>query len=876
MVNENPKQHVIAKRLILVMVLSSTLITLILSSFQIYNDFQKDVAGIENRLAEIQSAHLESIVSRVWTANNLELKTDLKALLNLSDISYLEVSEGNKIIASAGKPLSEQVIIQKFPLLYSFKGDELSLGQLLVHASLSNVYKKAIDQGIIIVVSNGLKTFLVVGIMFVVFYRLVTRHLEQISLHVNNSVLALSFNELKLDRNLHSSNNGDELQQVVSAINEFQDRMFLSYSQLQDSEQRFRLLAENIAGVFWIGSPDWQKVYYVSPAYEDIWGRSPQELYNNAMSWVDNVHVEDRQLVVNDISGRSLGMVDSPFFPEYRICLPNGQIKWISARAYPVHDKDGNVERIVGLAVDISDRKEAELKLIQSEDKFKTLMETSGDGIIVVDEQGRIVMTNPMAYNIFGYEDGELEGLDIGNLVPQDVAIHREYMAKFWEKPSQRPMKDSGTIYGLKKDGTKVPLEISLSPLQTNDGMMVSAVVHDMTTSFEALQERERMQRQLQQGQKMQAIGQLTGGVAHDFNNLLAAILGFSELAKKKLASSDDEKIKDYIEEIERAGTRARDLVRQMLAFSRNDKQEMQMLDLVVIVKESVKMMQATLPSSITTTLNLKGQLPSVLGNSVQLHQVIMNLLVNARDALGGKGKVDIGLEEASKVLSVCDSCHEEFEGEFILLSVADDGSGIPPEIMGDIFDPFYTTKERGKGTGMGLSMVHGIVHNHRGHIEVESNSKGTIFNIYLPLDHSMEVESVEEVKMKSPASDHGVGHILVVDDEKSIVRLYKEALSEKGFQVTVETDSEVALSLFKNYQEKFDLVITDQTMPNLTGIEMAKEMLKIKPDIPVVMCTGYSDYVDNELAKEVGIKEFFTKPVDAKLLSDAIYRLLG
>ncbi|HEC15876.1 MAG TPA: response regulator [Sedimenticola sp.] len=403
--------------------------------------------------------------------------------------------------------------------------------------------------------------------------------------------------------------------------------------------------------------------------------------------------------------------------------------------------------------------------------------------------------------------------------------------------------------------------------------------------------ERHRLQRQLQQAQKMEAIGQLTGGIAHDFNNILASILGFTGLALERHVGEKDTELREYLSEVYHAGERARDLIAQMLAFSRGTTTEPRRMTLQPLVKEAAKMLRATLPSTIELSTEFDKDAPAVVLDPVQLYQVVMNLCINARDALEGKGRVDIRVRRMHAIgrgkrhgqtnagaHDICNSCHAGIAaGEYVELSVRDSGSGMSKDQLSRIFQPFFTTKEVGKGTGMGLSMAHGIVHQHGGHILVDSApGEGTTFRVLFPAADSAPTQDQDaEGATKRTSERMNNAHILVVDDEVSVARFMGDLFESRGHRVTLMTDARAALDLFRGDPNAFDLVVTDQTMPKLTGVELTQELLALRPGLAVILCTGYSDQVDEARARELGIRGYLTKPMEANALLGLAQALL-
>ncbi|MFN7915125.1 MAG: PAS domain-containing protein [Vicinamibacterales bacterium] len=414
-------------------------------------------------------------------------------------------------------------------------------------------------------------------------------------------------------------------------------------------------------------------------------------------------------------------------------------------------------------------------------------------------------------------------------------------------------------------------------PLRRADGTIIGlcGISTDITDIKAAEAERTRLREQLVQAQKMETIGQLTGGIAHDFNNILTSILGHASLLQALDAVMKDPAARDYADEITIAGERARDLVKNMLRFSRGhatDEADVQALRPQPVVAEAVKMLTATIPSSIRMETDIDARAASILLDPVQLHQLITNLVINARDAMNGIGTIRISLADRHVTSGTCAACHSAIEGQFVELSVADTGSGIAPEHLQAIFEPFFTTKEVGKGTGLGLSVVHGILHQAGGHIEVRSTvGRGTTIGLLFPaLVQESSGGEVRPVEVPA-ATSHTWARVMVVDDEPVLTRLARTVLERRGMQVTSFNDSQAALAAFAAAPADTDLVITDQTMPGLTGDELARRMLAIRADLPVLLCTGYSDLVDGATAAAIGVRRYLSKPIAIATLVQAV-----
>lgn len=400
-------------------------------------------------------------------------------------------------------------------------------------------------------------------------------------------------------------------------------------------------------------------------------------------------------------------------------------------------------------------------------------------------------------------------------------------------------------------------------------------VLIDIDSIKKAEYERWELFQQLQQAQKMESIGQLTGGIAHDFNNMLSAILGYAELSISYVADEPESKLNKYLHEIQHAGKRGRDLVINMLAYGRTTTGELQAVDGASLITEVTNLLGSTLPSSLIIDVHTADEMPPLLANPVQLHQVITNLIINAHHATSEHGKIEIGLCGPHHLEGVCSSCHQKFSGEFIEINVRDDGHGIPDDMIDHIFDPFFTTKQAGVGSGMGLLMVHGILHQCNGHILVETE-QGVGSNFRLLFQPAL-TEGIDTAanELESAASAVENKCIMVVDDEAGITGYLAALLNSQGYQVRAYNDSLAALEAFKSDSGSIDLVLTDQTMPNLTGAEFAQEVLSLRPNLPVILCTGYSEAIDDVRAQHLGIAVFLKKPVDSGELLATITKLL-
>lgn len=501
-------------------------------------------------------------------------------------------------------------------------------------------------------------------------------------------------------------------------------------------------------------------------------------------------------------------------------------------------------------------------KLMESESRSRIILQTAMDGFWRVDSRGRLLEVNDAYCKMVGYDHAELLTMTIhqleANESAQEIDNHiREVLSG-----------ETGCFETrhLRKDGGYVTLEVCNQVHCEGDTKEIVVFLRDITDRKRMDEERKKMQVQLQQSQKMEAIGTLAGGIAHDFNNILGAIIGYAEMIRDDC--QPDTTTAHDIQQVLKAGNRAKELVKQILAFSRRTEIKKIPIQPAIIVKEAINLLRSSLPSTISIEMAIDPQAGIILGDPSQIHQIIMNLFTNAFHAMEMKGgTISVSLQK--KVLLQDNFSQPK---NFIQLSIRDTGVGISPEILGQIFDPYFTTKPIDQGTGMGLAMVHGIVQSYGGSIVCDSRlEEGTVFHITLP---AIEDHALIEDKSRGQLSV-GKERILLIDDERMLLDMGKTMLERLGYHVTAKNNSFEALAAFQNEPEVFDLVITDQTMPGMTGSDLSRCILQIRPDIPIILCTGYSSIIAEEKAKALGIKGFIMKPFSKKDISTVIRKIL-
>jgi PAS domain S-box-containing protein len=500
-------------------------------------------------------------------------------------------------------------------------------------------------------------------------------------------------------------------------------------------------------------------------------------------------------------------------------------------------------DEIVCVYRDETSKRQAEENVI----KLEAIVQSSNDAIVGLTVDGMVQTWNKGAEDIYGYTAEEIFGKHISILHPPERFAE---FSMLMDKILQEQRINRYETIRIRKDGKKINVSLTLSPVKNVLGKIIGASVisRDIT-------EKIKLESQLQQAQKQQAIGTLAAGIAHDFNNILFPIIGYTEMTLDEMPENSTGQ--QNLTEVLKAANRARELVQHILTFSRESKRERSPLQIQMIVKEVLKLMRATLPTTIEIHQHIQDA-GMILADPSQVHQIVMNLCTNAYHAMEEKGGVlQVGL--ASVEIGDQDDININ-PGKYVRLMVSDTGHGMDNDIIAKIFDPYFTTKEVGKGTGLGLSVVHGIVKDYGGDIRVYSApGRGTTFYVYFPKtrDEFKTTENPQEIRPMT-----GKERILVVDDEDQIVLMVKQMLESLGYQITGVTSSLKALELFTRYPDGYDLVITDQTMPHMVGSKMAKQMMEIRPGIPIILCSGFSEAVTANNVKEIGIRKFIMKPI--------------
>ncbi len=648
-----------------------------------------------------------------------------------------------------------------------------------------------------------------------------------------------------------------EIECLANAFNNMTKQLKNREDDLKKSQDMYSLIVDTSNEGIWVVDSD-QRITFVNARMSQALGYPQEEIIGQKMEAF--FFEEDISDHIEKIQARRQGKAEHY---ERRWKHRDGHAIWTTVSATPVFDKKNRFEGSFGMITDITIRKRAEDAIRESEERYCSIMEASPEPIVTYDMHGKVLYVNPAFTRVFGWTYEEVVGKRI-DYVPEealeetikmlkrlnDGESHTGFLTQRYDK--HRNIKDIEMSFGVWKDKSGKPV-----------GSVV--VLRDVT-------EQKKLHSQLRQAQKMESIGILAGGIAHDFNNILAAIIGYTELS---LIQKDETKREGYLQKILQSANRAKDLVRQILSFSRSSEINKSIIHVTLIAKEVLKLIRATIPTTIEIFENLKAKNDRIHGESTQIHQIFMNLCTNAGHAMrqNRNGTLEITLENVELASETVVGHGRLSPGDYLKLSFADTGHGIPEKHIERIFDPYFTTKTKNEGTGLGLAIINSIIKDHGGAIDVTSQvNVGTRFDIFLPV-----VEKEDEQEEKTSLSDYaGDETILLVDDEKNLVDAYGELLKGLGYKVRGMNDSQKALEVFRETPHHFDIVLSDYTMPQMTGDLLAAELLEIRPDIPIILFSGYSDNLSVESITEGAIIAFADKPVDKNKLAKLIRQVLS
>ena len=974
----------LAKRVLLYVVLASTLVTIFTSSAQIYSEFRREINDVHKELAQIEKTQLSNISSRLWELDTDELETSINSLLSLPSIHYIAVYEGENKLLSVGTDIQKNIIEKTFLLTHTLGNKQHNLGKLLIKASLDDAYQHIIDRAIVIITTNTIKTFIVAFLILLIFYRLVNRHLSKISSFTQQHDFLSNDKKLVLDKH---NKKPDELDQVAASINDLHNKVHKQINEIKRQRQylsqtlnsigdavivtdnngnvtRLNPVAEQLTGwtleeakglsvkdIFPIIDATTQKtienpiekvinsgeivhlsnhttliskdgteyqiadsaapIYdeernilgmvlvfndvteayqlrritalsqkryeiltqvspvgifhtnqlgeclFVNKKWTEITGLTAEEAAGNG--WLSALHPDDCKHVFDDWNRAA--EENKPFKSEYRFQLP-GCVHWVIGEALAEYGDDGEIVGYVGTITDITDRKIAEETAQKNAQAMADAQRLAHIGSWELDLVNDELQWSDEVYRIFE--------INSDDFIPSYEAFLNNI------HPDDREKVNKAYTESLKN---KTPYSIN-HRLQMPDGRIKYVIERCKTLyddkgnplvsrgTVQDISEQLMLEETLQQSQKMDALGKLTGGIAHDYNNMLGVILGYSEILIPKL--SQQAELMKYAQQIYRAGERGAKLTKKLLSFSRHRVSDVESLNVNSLLLEERDMLQKTLTPRVELIFDLEENISPVLLNKSDFEDAILNICINASHAMEGKGKLNI--RSYNTHINKIDAHLQQIKpGNYICLSFSDTGCGMDETTKEKIFEPFFTTKGD-SGSGLGLSQVYGFIKRSNGTIKVQSEyGQGTQFLLYFPCNEKSIPQTSKEESVVAELYGHET--ILVVDDEPALLELNCSILNAHGYHTLPANDALQALEILKT--EHVDLLLSDIIMPGMDGYELAATVTKQYPDIKIQLASGFNDEKHKGLVEEELHQKILHKPYNAQTLLESIRNLL-
>jgi len=641
--------------------------------------------------------------------------------------------------------------------------------------------------------------------------------------------------------------------------------------ELRDSEEQYRAIFNASADALVLRDPEF-RIVDVNQTYERMSGYGRDEALGQARVLANPPEVAAR---LHGLHARALG--GEPIVLQTQLLRRDGGCYELELRGVPIVHRGR--PHVLYIGRDITEARRAEQALRDSEEQYRAVFNASADGMVLRDAEFRVVEVSPAYLAMTGYERHEVIGAT--RVLTQGDAENELCRRKHADVLGGEQLRLETTE--TRRDGSTYVAEVRGMPVSYQGEPHVLYVSRDITLRREAEAQRLELERQLRQAQKMEAIGQLTGGIAHDFNNILTSVLGYLVLGEERARRLADATLVRQLGQAQLAAQRARELIAQMLAFARRQRGERRPVALARLVRQSLQLLRPSLPATVALdTIELDAlpdaALSPVHADAVQIEQVLFNLCINARDAMDGAGSLRVGLRETGSEGLRCTSCgHAIHAGRWVELCVADSGAGIAHDVLHRMFEPFFTTKEVGRGSGMGLAMVHGIVHEHGGHVVVDSApGRGTVFQVLVPAADGEHVEVNSPLDAASTEAPRLRGSVLLVEDETMVGDFMVELLGGWGLDVALLRDPLAAREWLEDEANEVDLLITDQTMPQMTGLELARRCREVRPALPVLIYTGNPDTIDAQSLERCGVRALLRKPLDPDALRASLRTCLG
>jgi len=880
----------IAYKMTRIVVFLTLFLGLVIGSMQVIWDYQQRLSSLDTRVQEVLKSIEKAAVKAVYTFDT-DLAAEIAAgLFEFLPITYVDIKdESNKVMTSMirypaplpfewiTKTLFEKKYAYEVPLFLKQKIEE-QIGTLTIRVSPHETATAFWQRSITILSAAVLQSFIVSILLLSIFHKRVTRPLHILASDFNNIDLedpekkTLSLDPaLKQTEFAEVTTAGNNLLRIIGSQLRAKDKAEIELKRQTSETERFLKIAEAI-----ILQLDRNAVVtMINQRGLDVIGYQLDEVLGK--DWFNLVIPEaDRETVrnvFNDLFHASATSSNINEFSYYEnaIFTKNGNGRRIFWHNSIEKDDFENPIGILSSGQDVTARRKAEDALRASEGSLRAIIEATSEGFAITDSKTmELTDINSSLHEMLGYSREEMLFHPIVNFInPDDITILTASEKQYSDNPHR-----SFEIRMQHQDGTNVPVEINTSnlPNDTNSNPKFVAFITDITSRKLQEKSQKQLEVQLRQAQKMETIGTLAGGIAHDFNNLLTPILGYSSMLSARIPEDDPNHAR--ILQIAKSANRAADMVKQILTFSRRSEAEMVSTFIAPVIKEALQLIRSTTPSNIEIRQSIDETCPPAIADTTQIQQMVLNLCTNASHAMAKQGGIlDIHFtltEITEKLAQVSPSLKI---GPYLLISVSDTGHGMDEETISRIFDPFYTTKKSGEGTGLGLAMVHGIVQNHNGDILVESHQEhGSTFKVYLPISETPAFEKM------APTILSGGNHelALIIDDEVLNTDFLSELMDETHYKYESYNDSIEALSAFRAAPEKYQIILTDQTMPKLTGDQLVKAVREIRPDIPIIMMSGYDKTISTENAHNFGVDIYIQKPIAIIDLTNAMSKLLS
>jgi len=838
----------LARRIVFYVILVSTCVTLLTSAIQIYSEYKRDINGVNLRLEQLKTTQLSDIASRLWVMDTLELERTIQNLLELRSIEYIEVYDYDSLLMSAGNDFEKNAIVVNHPLKYIHNDETFNIGSIVIKASLDEVYSLIIDRALIIVFSNGFKTFIVAGFILFILYQFVGRHLLNISRHTQSVAFLNSETEIVLDRK-QNNKSVDELDAVVNAVNTMRNEL---RSQLKETfnQKQYLSLTLNSIGDAVITTDTSGRIKRMNPVAEKLTGWSEVNASKLPISTVFQI-IDSHSL--EPIKNLESILIDGQKVTNLRnntvLFSRDGSEHHISYTATPIKDELGENLGVVLIFHDVTEQYILREDIAKNKRDMQAIMDNSPAVVYIKDISGKYLFINRRYETLFDVIREDIVGKTDYDLFSKEIADELKRNDGNVKRAGHALEMEENVMHANGEIHTYISVKFPL--VDENENIYaVCGISTDIT-------DRKRQESNLRRAQKMDALGKLTSGIAHDFNNMLGIILGYAQLLEASLEK--EPRIKNYASEIRRAGDRGTKLTKKLLDFSSQDTSDASHININNVLNDERQMLEKTLTARIKLELDLEKDLWISHLDAGELEDAIVNMCINSMHAIENKGTITISTR--NRKLEYTDSEKLGLNpGDYVVVSIKDTGCGMDEHTKERIFDPFYSTKGE-KGTGLGLSQVYGFVERSEGEIQVISSpGKGTTFHMYFPKANDFALDVLATDDNKSYNLFKGTETILIVDDEPSLLNLVNDSLTLHGYHVLTASNGQDALEILT--KESVDLVISDIIMPKLDGTQLAREIRDRYPHVKMQMVSGYvenkiTNLIDTSLSKNILYKPF-------------------